>query len=187
MLLRFTGQRATKIEDQDHLEARPVRLSLIRIIAISALVLPLGCSVSKSHAQTHDSQVLFVCEHGNVKSLMAASYFNQLVQERRLPFRAVSRGTAPDSTTVPPAIIQGLRGDGFDVSSFHPSAVRASDVSASQFVITIGATLPTDIQSAARSKIEQWNDVPPASVDYAASRDSLKAHIKRLVEQLANR
>jgi hypothetical protein len=28
-----------------------------------------------------------------------------------------------DSTTVPPAIIQGLRGDGFEVSSFHPSAV----------------------------------------------------------------
>jgi hypothetical protein len=28
-----------------------------------------------------------------------------------------------DSTTAPPAIIQGLRGDGFEVSSFHPSAV----------------------------------------------------------------
>src|SRR5258708_18706422 len=129
-------------------------------------VLTLGCSVSKSYAQTRDSQVLFVCEHGNVKSLMAASYFNQLAQERGLPFRAVSRGTALDSTTVPPAIIQGLRGDGFDVSSFHPLAVKASDVSASQRVITIGATLPSDAQPVAHRKTEQWNDVPPASVDY---------------------
>jgi hypothetical protein len=79
-----------------------VHLSLIRIVAISTFVLTLGSPVSKGHAQTHDSQVLFVCEHGNVKSLMAVSYFNQLAQERRLPFRAVSRGTAPDSTTVPP-------------------------------------------------------------------------------------
>jgi len=164
-----------------------VRLSLIRIIAISVFVLTLGCSVSKSYAQTRDSQVLFVCEHGNVKSLMAASYFNQLAQERGLPFRAVSRGTALDSTTVPLAIIQGLRGDGFDVSSFHPLAVKASDVSASQRVITIGATLPSDAQAVAHPKTEQWNDVPPASVDYGSARDSLKRHIKKLVEQLANR
>jgi arsenate reductase (thioredoxin) len=164
-----------------------VGFSLTRIVAISAFVLTFVCSVSKSHAQTHDSQVLFICEHGNVKSLMAASYFNQLAQERRLAFRAVSRGIAPDSTTVPPAIIQGLRGDGFDVSSFHPSAVTASDISASQRVITIGTALPTYAQSDARPKTEQWNDVPPANVDYAAARDSLKAHIKKLVEQLANR
>jgi arsenate reductase (thioredoxin) len=117
---------------------------------------------------------------------MAVSYFNQLAQERRLPFRAVSRGTAPDSTTVPPAIIQGLRGDGFDVGSFHPSAVRVSDISASQRVITIGTALPTDAQAVAQPKIEQWNDVPPASVDYAAARNSLR-HIKKLVEQLESR
>ena len=164
-----------------------MRHSLIRIAALSALVLTLGCSASKSHAPTPDSQVLFVCELGNVKSLMAASYFNQLAQERRLPFRAVSRGTALDSTTVPPAIIQGLRGDGFDVSSFHPSAVSVSDISASQRVVMIGTALPMDAQVAARPKIEQWNDVPPASVDYGAARDSLKRHIKKLVEQLANR
>lgn len=161
-----------------------MRLSLIRIIAISGFALTLGCSVSRSHAQTHDSQVLFVCEHGNVKSLMAVSYFNQLAQERRLPFKAVARGIAPDSTTVPPAIIEGLSGDGFDVSSFHPSVVRASDISASQRVITIGTALPTDAQAAAQSKIEQWDDVPPASVDYSASRDSLKGHIKTLVAAL---
>jgi len=88
---------------------------------------------------------------------------------------------------VPHPIIQGLRGDGFDVSSFHPSAVRPSDISASQRVIMIGTDLPTDAQAAAQPKIEQWNDVPPASVDYAAARDSLKGHIKKLVEQLANR
>lgn len=158
-----------EIEDQDHLEARPMRLSLTRIVAISAFVMTLGCSVSKSLAQNHDSQVLFVCEHGNVRSLMAASYFNQLAQERRcFSVRCRVAPRALDSTTVPPAIIQGLRSDGFDVRSFHPSAVRASDVSASQRVITIGAELPTDAQPAARPKTEEWNDVSPSSFDYGA-------------------
>lgn len=164
-----------------------MRHSLNRITAIPVVVLSLACSIPKSHAQNHDAQVLFVCEHGNVKSLMAASYFNKLAQEYRLPFHAVSRGTAPDSTTVPPAIIQGLRDDGFDVSSFHPSAVSASDVSASHRVVTIGTTLPSDARAAAQEKIEQWNDVPPASIDYGATRDSLKRHIKKLVDELAAR
>ena len=145
----------------------------------------LPSSASRDPAGTHTSQILFVCEHGNVKSLMAASYFNQLAQERGLPVRAVARGSAPNSTTVPPAIVRGLRGDGFDVSAFHPSAVSASDVSASQLVITIGTALPLDTQTA-QLKLEQWNDVPPASVDYGGSRDSLKSHIKDLVEQLAH-
>lgn len=161
-----------------------MRLFLIRTVAISAFVLTHGGLASKSHAQTHESQVLFVCEHGNVKSLMAMSYFNQLAQERGLPFRAVSRGTAPDSTTVPPAIIQGLRGDGFDVSSFHASAVTASDVSASQRVITIGVALASDAQSAAQLKIEQWNDVPPASLNYSKARTSLRKHIETFIAVL---
>jgi hypothetical protein len=38
-----------------------------------------------------------------------------------------------------------------------------------------------------RPKSEQWNDVPPASDDNGTARDSLKGHIKKLVEQLANR
>jgi hypothetical protein len=52
-------------------------------------------------------------------------------------------------------------------------------------VITIGTTLPTDAQAIAQPKIEQWNDVPPASVDYGAARDSLQGHIKKLVAELA--
>jgi len=157
---------------------------LLRIMKPTQPRIGLSSSASKDPAGTPTPQVLFVCEHGNVKSLMAANYFNQLAQERGLPFRAVSRGSAPNSTTVPPEIVQGLRGDGFDVSAFHPSAISASDVSASQRVITIGTSLPPDAQTA-QLKLEQWNDVPPANVDYGESRDSLKSHIKDLVEQLA--
>jgi protein-tyrosine-phosphatase len=129
-------------------------------------------------------QVLFVCQHGNVKSLMAASYFNQMAQQRGLAVRAVARGTAPNSDTVPSPIAQSLQGDGFDVSEFHPSAVSAADVSSSRRVITIGTTLPGDAQ-AAPLKLEAWNDVPPADADYGATRTSLKSHIDGLLNELS--
>jgi protein-tyrosine-phosphatase len=130
-----------------------------------------------------EQQVLFVCEHGNVKSLMAASYFTRLARERGLPFRGVSRGTAPDSTTVPAPIVAGLRQDGFDVSDFRPAAVDAAAVSAARRVILIGTALPE--ASERDVPVEQWNDVPAASKDYAAARASLEAHVERLVEQLS--
>jgi arsenate reductase (thioredoxin) len=130
------------------------------------------------------SQILFVCEHGNVKSLMAASYFNQLAQERGLSLRAISRGSAPDSDTVPAAIREALKGDGFDVSGFHPAAVSPSDIATSRRVVMIGTTLPASVGAPAVTP-DQWDDVPPASVNYAASRESLKAHVKQLIDQLA--
>jgi protein-tyrosine-phosphatase len=157
-------------------------------IVVVFFALTLCCVSTEGRAQAATgSQVLFVCEHGNVKSLMAASYFNQLAHELQLPFHAVARGTAPDSTTVPQVIVQELRRDGFDVSSFHPSKVTISDVSASVRVISIGTMLPAEAQGEVNFTIEQWNDVPPASVDYASTRDSLKSHVRILVEQLAQR
>ena len=46
--------------------------------------------------------VVFVCEHGSVKSLVAQEWFNRRAKERGLAVRAVSRGITPDAS-VPPA------------------------------------------------------------------------------------
>jgi hypothetical protein len=76
------------------LVARGLLIALVVAAWLSAF-----SSTTLASPPTH--QVVFVCEHGNVKSLMAASYFNTMAQARGLPFRAVSRGSAPDSDTVP--------------------------------------------------------------------------------------
>lgn len=129
-------------------------------------------------------QVLFVCEHGNVKSLMAATYFNELARSRGLPFRAVSRGLAPDSDTVPEFVKAPLAAEGFDVSTFRPQRLTQHDITASARVIAISTALPAEATSAA-AKGEQWNDVPAASADYARSRDSIRAHVAELLDRLA--
>jgi len=129
--------------------------------------------------------IVMVCEHGNVKSLMAASYFNELATARHLPFRAISRGTSPNSTTVPPPIIDGLRSDGFDVAGFHPTAISAADIASAHRVILINTELAAGLSDGAPST-EKWTDVPPASVDYAAAREALKAHVRAVLDQLSS-
>jgi hypothetical protein len=49
------------------------------------------------------SRIVFVCEHGSVKSLVAAMYSNHRAQQQELAYRAVARGTAPEAL-VPRAV-----------------------------------------------------------------------------------
>jgi protein-tyrosine-phosphatase len=160
------------------------KASTLRTVTLGlALLIAAGGSGSQEASQS-TAQILMVCEHGNVKSLMAASYFNQLATARHLPFHAFSRGTAPDSTTVPPAIVDGLQADGIDVADFHPTAVSAADVASANRVILINTELPAGISGASK-RLEKWTDVPPASVDYAAAREVLKLHVGALLDQLS--
>ncbi|MGH9334858.1 MAG: hypothetical protein ACRD21_14045, partial [Vicinamibacteria bacterium] len=54
-------------------------------------------SIGGSSARIQEPRtVVFVCEHGAAKSVIAAAHFNRLAKERELPFRAISRGTVPD-------------------------------------------------------------------------------------------
>ncbi len=151
---------------------------------ILTLGLFLGCSthsVDTSTAMTFPP-VTMVCEHGAVKSLMAALHFDKEAEERGLSFRAISRGVVPYEE-VPGKIARALERDGFDVSGFEPQELSDLDVAHSLRVITIGADLST-FRGEAASAALQWNDVPPASVDYEASRESLLVHIRALLDDL---
>lgn len=124
--------------------------------------------------------VLFVCEHGSAKSVVAAAHFNQLAASRGLPFRAISRGTEPDAEMAP-AAVEGLREDGLEPGDPAPSKLEQADLDAAIRVVTFCA-LPPGLQ--ARSPVEQWT-VPPVSTEYAASREAMLLQIERLLLELA--
>ncbi|SRR6266404_3655563 len=69
-----------------------MRRTLLCSLALSygAQGLAQGIGASSPREPAH---VVFVCEHGSVKSLIAMEYFNRSVQERGLAYRAVARGT----------------------------------------------------------------------------------------------
>ena len=127
--------------------------------------------------------VLFVCEHGNVKSLMAAEYFARLAAARGLVLEARARGTAPNSASVPPPIVAGLRAESYEVADFVPRAVTAADAAGALRVVVIGTVLPTDLAAAAPA-VEVWGDIPAASEDFAGARAALLRHLDALLQDL---
>jgi hypothetical protein len=51
--------------------------------------------------------VIFVCEHGAAKSVIATAYFNKMAADRHLPYRAAFRGVNPPDE--PDRIVHALR------------------------------------------------------------------------------
>src|SRR5215510_7910633 len=89
-----------------------------------------------------DPAVVFVCEHGAAKSVIATAYFNKLAAERGLPYRATFRGTTPqDDLSV--RTVAGLRADGIEIPIGKPTAISEKDVAGATHIFAIGCTLPT--------------------------------------------
>jgi protein-tyrosine-phosphatase len=150
---------------------------LIAAVAAAALAqAPAGRAAEDAMA----GKVVFVCEHGTVKSVIAAEWFNRRAAERGLPFRAVSRGVEPDAA-IPAPVAANLGADGFDVSAFRPRRIDAAAAQA-RVVIAIGVD-PAGLPAGA--SVERWDGVPPASTDYAGSRDDMKGRIEALLDRLA--
>jgi arsenate reductase (thioredoxin) len=153
-----------------------MRLALGVSLVVSACV-----TAPRAQRVGPDSTVVFVCEHGNVKSVIAAALFNREASARHLGAHAVARGVTPEPS-VPTAIATKLQAEGDDVRAFRPSTLGNAEVQAAQRVVAISVDPAT--LSAAGDKLEVWNDVPPASVDYSASRAALLRHIDTLLSQL---
>ena len=151
------------------------------VLTFGWLLLLLVCPALYSQ-QSPVAPVLFVCEHGSVKSLMAASYFNRKARERNLPYHAIARGTSPDEA-VPEGIARHLGDDGFDVRDFKPVRVSGTDLATASRVVLIGVP-STALPDAKSLSAERWDDVPPASIDYLAARKALEQHIDQLLDEL---
>jgi protein-tyrosine-phosphatase len=133
-----------------------------------------------AQGQTQRPSIVFVCEHGAAKSVIATAYFNKLAAERGLPDRATFRGTAPqDDLSV--RAVAGLKADGLEIPSGKPTAISDADVSSATHVFAIGCTLP---QAALRSgKAADWSDVPDDQ-GYGPMRDAIVRHVRQLLEEL---
>src|SRR5499426_4201260 len=86
---------------------------------------------------TSSPSVIFVCQHGAAKSVIATAYFNKLSAERGLPYRATFRGTSPQDDLSARAVA-GLRADGIAIPDGKPSAIAPDDIARATHIFAIG-------------------------------------------------
>ena len=118
--------------------------------------------------------VVFVCEYGSKKSVLAAAYFNQLAAEHGVRTRAVARGLNPDPT-VPAAIRDTLARDGIELDDSPPARMTDSELASAERVVSFAESV-----DAAAEKLDDWSEVPPLSEDFDGVRAEIRARVARL-------
>ncbi len=126
--------------------------------------------------------VVFVCEHGAGRSVIASAYFNKLVQEQQLNYQAVFRGLQPDST-LSADTKTGLAKDGFVVpNDWQPKALSNQDIERASQVVTLNCNVSGE--STTSKPVQKWSEIPSITGNYEVARDSIYVKVKAYVAEL---
>ena len=124
--------------------------------------------------------IVFVCEHGAAKSIMAAAFFNKFAAEASLELRASARGTNPDAELSATAIA-GLHEDGVTPTESFPQKLSLEDIESAQRIVSF-CELPEEYHK--KTSVERWDDIPPVSENYEKARDAIRERIKELLNRI---
>ena len=127
-----------------------------------------------------DKKIIFVCEHGAAKSVIAASYFNKMAKERNLDYTAECRGTDPDSV-VSKSAQDGLTKDNLFDPHTRPQKLLSSDTVNVERIILF-TTLPSDLKT--NIKTENWSSLQNLDTDYENRRNAIIKKINELLDTL---
>jgi len=167
------------------LAAQVYALTLIFTVALSVPVAAADRAETTAPTTTNQTTVVFVCEHGSAKSLVAAELFNRLARERGVPVRALSRAVSAQTVDpkVPPALAKNMSGDGFDVGGFQPQPVSAAEAKSATRVVIVN--YDGEVAAAAdATTVERWNVGPAVTLEYQKARDDIASRVGALVDSL---
>src|SRR4051794_34497117 len=152
-----------------------MKTQLVACVLLCFLAIPFP---SCSGYGTYPKQVVFVCEHGAGRSVIAAAWFNKLTGEKQLPYRAVARGVTPQDEPSKPTLA-GLKKDGVAFLYEKPRALSRREANDAARVVSF-FPLPPSVKPAAFDEFE----VPGPGDGYDQSRDAILGHVRKLIEDL---
>lgn len=125
--------------------------------------------------------IVFVCEHGSAKSIIAAAEFERMAREKGLDLNILARGTNPDSE-IPKFIRDRLKADGHDVGAAKPTKVSEKDLKGATKIVSFGPDLSPWLTDGAT--VADWSATPSVSEDYQAAREYIRKQLEILVKDL---
>lgn len=147
----------------------------------SIILATVAISMTFLLGQQPPKKVVFVCEHGAAKSIMAKAEFERLAKENGIEVQVVSRGTIPDAE-IAPGVRKGLLGDGTDLGSAKPVKITAKDLEGAVVVVTFGPDLAEWMPKGMKTR--DWSATPSPSKDYREARDYIRKQVEALVGEI---
>ena len=125
--------------------------------------------------------VVFVCQHGSAKSLIAAQHFNRIAAQSGISMTAVCAGLEPYAE-VPAPVVTGLAENGIDVSGFIPQQLTSETFAGAAHVVHFGCTIEPHVVNAVT--VEDWGDVPAVSDGFELAHNIIVHRVERLIDTI---
>jgi protein-tyrosine-phosphatase len=133
-----------------------------------------------NRAPHHPPRVLFVCEHGTVKSPIARELMRRRAAERGLAVSVRSRGVAPEDGTTP-ELVAALARDRIDPKRDPLRRLRPADLTWADIVVRFH---PLPLQTGNKD-VRDWGNTPSPNRAYSESMASLMRAVDALIDELA--
>jgi hypothetical protein len=131
-------------------------------------------------AEARSRTIVFVCEHGAAKSVIAAAHCQRLAAARGLALTATAAGTEPDPE-IPPGVVAGLLADGLSITGQRPRRVTAEELAEAWQVVALGCDLG-DLAGPGVA-VEFWDEVPAVSAGFGPARAAIVARLGHLLDR----
>ncbi|MGE5376472.1 MAG: hypothetical protein ACM3XO_15550 [Bacteroidota bacterium] len=123
--------------------------------------------------------IVFVCEHGAAKSIIAATYWNKYAQEQGARIQGLA--TAYPDIALASYAVASLLEDGLIPNQLTPQKLLPEEVSAAERVIAFCDLQEVDSK---KTNIEYWENVPAVSEDYGKAHDIIVAKLQAMMKDL---
>jgi protein-tyrosine-phosphatase len=158
----------------------PRRFSNVWSLFFAGIIMPLALFAQSTQPQPAQpaKTVLFVCEHGAARSVIAAAWFNKLAAERHLPYVAIARGVTPQDA-LSTVTVGGLKKEGVSFPDEAPRALTAKEAAEAVRVVAF-CPLPESVKPKRLDTFE----VPGPGEGYDQAREAILAHVRKLIDEL---
>src|SRR6266478_4705240 len=151
-----------------------MRPSVLTMIMLATAIL-----AQQTKTTSTKPTIVFVCEHGSAKSIIAAVEFERMAKEKGLDLNILARGTNPDAE-IPKLVRDGLKADGYDAGSLKPTKVSEKDLKGAARIVSFGPDLKPWL--APGVAVSDWSATPPVSEDYRAAREYIHQRLEMLLK-----
>lgn len=151
-----------------------MQTSVLSLFLIAGAV----CGQDSKNPVIKPPTVVFVCEHGSAKSIIAATEFEHMAKEKGLDLNVIARGTNPDDE-IPKLVRDGLKADGYVVGSQKPTKVSAKDFDGAVTIVSFGPDLKPFVADG--TAVLDWSATPSVSEDYRVARNYIRGQLEILL------
>jgi len=123
--------------------------------------------------------VVFVCQHGAAKSVLAAALLERLAAANGTPLRTLARGTEPDPR-IATAVVAHLLAKGVDVGAWQPGLVTRDDLARAWRVVSFGPDLSNLLPRGIL--VDHWGDVPAVADNVEDAASAIAERLRALLE-----